>query len=188
MLDNPVGEPEVRGWWVIPEDRAPTEDEWWAAIGVTPERAAAILAMDQGTAEWKRSRQGRATCSKAGAYIGLCPYARKDGPRKVVNEHIRSTFAGNFFTERGQRLEPVARDLYTAQLLADMRKRDSAAWVSVVEQGLFIDPARPWMGGSVDGVVDIHWTEDGAYHMDSGLIEIKAPMATWKPIDRKSVV
>lgn len=107
--------------------------------------------IEQGSQEWLSMRLGLITCSEiktiradgAGAqtYINGLAYERITGESSAV-------FSGNLWTERGQELEPVAREAYE-------RKTGFK-----VEQVSFIKNLG--FGYSPDGVVG-----------DNGLIEIK---------------
>jgi len=92
------------------------------------------------------------TASDAASAIGANPYETPEALyiKKVGNRK----FAGNVATERGNVLEPIARDIYDAR----HNKKTH-------EIGLVQHPQHPWLGGSPDGI-----TECGR------LIEIKCPL------------
>ena len=137
------------------------------------ERGQPHLRAPQRSGRWFTARRGRLTASHFGAAAGLCNVA---SPRDL-HRHLEAALcddvaydsdageAGgpdadwddvaheNENLSRGVRLEPLARDAYSASLCSD-----------VEETGLWVCTEPSWLGASPDGLVG-----------DDGLIEIKAP-------------
>lgn len=106
---------------------------------------------DQRSPEWFALRGNMLTASDVASAIGANYFKSPDA--LIVEKCGYKKFHGNADTQRGQRLEPIVRDMY-----------DSMNNTKTYEIGLLVHDKYKWLGGSPDGV-----TEDGI------LIEIKCP-------------
>lgn len=137
-----------------------TTDSWMARLQVTQTQADEIARLQQGSPEWLQSRVGRITASNFGAAMGINKYLSRNG---LLRQLLWGGFTGNVATRWGQDHEDIARDEYI-RIKAEVCGRDN---VSVRETGLVINPERPWMGNSPDGIITLEQEE--------GLLEIKCP-------------
>lgn len=124
-----------------------------------------IMGMEQGTEEWKRSREGRATMSNIAAMVGHSPYG--DATESLARMLGDETFKGNRATEWGNAHEDVACDVYSSVRAVE------GSPVTVTHSGLVVSVNEPWFGASPDGWVH---EADGTVN----LLEIKCP-ASRKP-------
>lgn len=156
-----------------------TREEWLAQLEVTEEQARTIVNYEQGTPEWLASRVGRITSSNFGAAIGDNKYT---SPRALLKQMLWGEFKGNAATRWGSEHENVARDEYiqivkdqiaAAQQVCSYGQDDEVlADIGVKECGLVINPARPWMGNSPDGLITLTYASG---RTEKGLLEIKCP-------------
>lgn len=171
ILDRPAeAEPMLPCLTPLPPATRITETDVLKGLKVTPEEAAAIAGIPQGTEAWLVARQNRITASNFGAAIGMNRYKT---PRGLLRDLLWSTFKGNAATRWGNEHEDIARDAYVIRMQADILNGTSE-YISlrVEETGLHINPDRPWLGSSPDGVVQVT-TWDGNTH--KFLLEIKCP-------------
>lgn len=108
--------------------------------------------MEQRTDDWEKWRRQGIGASDAPIIMGVSPWTT----RKQLWEQklgISPPFKGNWATERGNRLEPVARAAYELEFARDMPPR-------LVEH-----KDHPWMRASLDGFNEI----------DNIVLEIKIP-------------
>mgnify|MGYP001363808764 CR=1 FL=1 len=102
-----------------------------------------IVNLEQGTSAWKDWRNSGIGASDLPVIMGVSPYSTPEKLWEAKRSGI-DTFAGNWATERGQRLEPAARAL-AEQSLAAM------GCVVKLEPVCFEDEQHPWMHASLDG-------------------------------------
>lgn len=147
-----------------------TEQEVLQGLEVDTEDVYNIANIPQGTQRWLDARKNRLTASNFGAAIGMNRYK---SPKGLLKDMLWNTFKGNIATRWGSEHEDVARDAYLAHVRADIAagKGDYAS-IEVEETGLHINPDRPWLGSSPDGVVHVT-KRDGT--KESFLLEIKCP-------------
>ena len=107
----------------------------------------------------------RFTASEIYCLTGNSPYKSRDQYLGEVLGTIPKTFTGNVHTERGQRLEPMIRDMY-----------ETRHSIKTEEVGFVVPLWCPYIGVSPDGV-----TEDGC-------IEIKSPVYVYKELLEDGVV
>lgn len=130
--------------------------------------------MEQGSAEWFEARLGKATASRF-ADITSQPRSKKDKDAGVMSQTAKSylmelaaeTMTGSWKDVKtrpmdwGNENEPAARATY-----------GFISGNAVVEPGLIIHPANPFVGASADGLID-----------DDGGLEIKCPYTTEKHLE-----
>jgi putative phage-type endonuclease len=104
---------------------------------------------------WFTTRTRMITCSDAAAVLGKNPYSNRNAVLKKKTGRSRP-FQGNTATRRGQKLEPVALEVY-------QKKTGKLVWPEDV--GLLCHPDWNCIGGSPDGIT-----------LDGILIEIKCPL------------
>lgn len=139
-------------------------------LQLTQEQATAISNIPQGSQAWLDARKNRLTASNFGAAIGMNKY---QSPNGLLKNMLWNTFKGNVATRWGSDHEDVARDAYIAQIQSEIQAGTSPyTSIRVEETGLFVNPSRPWLGSSPDGVVHVT-TTDGKSHRF--LLEIKCP-------------
>lgn len=112
--------------------------------------------LEQGTQEWLDARKNRVTGSRAGAILGVNPYATADDVmREMVREHFGAEreFTGNAATEHGNEYEDVALQDYELMTGND-----------VTRAGLIVHPDYDWLAVSPDGLIG-----------ENGGVEIKCP-------------
>lgn len=159
----------------VPRNPPLTKEEWLAKLDVTPEKAAEIVNYEQGSAEWLQSRVGRITSSNFGAAVGMNKYT---SPRSLLKQMLWGEFKGNAATRWGSENEDVARDEYIQIIRDQIAQGDFAAHddplvdIQVKECGLVINPQRPWMGNSPDGLITMTYQSGKS---EVGLLEIKCP-------------
>ena len=160
----------------LPPRRDPpmTMEEWMQRLQVTQEQADAIKNYEQGTAAWLESRVGRITGSNFGAAIGVNKYT---SPRALLKQMLWGEFKGNAATRWGSENEDVARDEYVQVKRDEIAARtptdeDVVVGIQVEECGLVINPERPWMGNSPDGIITLTYKSGTT---EKGLLEIKCP-------------
>jgi putative phage-type endonuclease len=159
----------------LPPRRNPpmTREEWMQRLEVTQEQAEAIKNYEQGTAAWLQSRVGRITGSNFGAAIGVNKYT---SPRALLKQMLWGEFKGNAATRWGSENEDVARDEYVevkrAEIATAPESEDAVVGIQVEECGLVINPERPWMGNSPDGIITLTYKSGASV---KGLLEIKCP-------------
>ena len=81
-------------------------------VKTTAEQRRLIATYVQGSPEWKEARHGKMGGSTLAAAVGDHPYQKPD---ELVSEMIDPQFQGNEATDRGSRLEPIARRLLLHQ-------------------------------------------------------------------------
>lgn len=158
----------------VAREQPMTKAEWMAQLNVSEDRVAVISSYVQGTPEWLASRVGRLTASNFGAAAGMNKYS---SPRSLLKQMLWGEFKGNAATRWGSAHEDTARQEYLVVKRDEMGlSRDGCAdllqSVDVEEVGLVINPQRPWMGNSPDGIVVLTY-ESGK--VERGLLEIKCP-------------
>jgi len=147
-----------------------SQDEILRALQVTPEEAHDIALIPQGTPAWLTARKHRLTASNFGAAAGMNKYKTPNG---LLKDMLWNSFTGNAATRWGSAHEHVARAQYVDQMQREIEAGTSAyTSIRVEESGLHVNPARPWLGSSPDGVVHVT-THDGTSHRF--LLEIKCP-------------
>jgi putative phage-type endonuclease len=140
-------------------------------LQLTQEQASAISAIPQGSQPWLDARKNRLTASNFGAAVGMNKYKSPNG---LLKDMLWNTFKGNAATRWGSEHEDVARDAYIARIQSEIDEGSSPyTSIRVEETGLFVNPSRPWLGSSPDGVVHVTMREDGAKRRF--LLEIKCP-------------
>lgn len=140
-----------------------SKEEWLARLHVTQAQADEIRVYEQGSELWLKSRVGRLTASNFGAASGINKYT---SPRALLKQMLWGEFKGNAATRYGSAHEDTARNEYIQV------KRGEGVQLEVIETGLVINPVRPWMGNSPDGLIDMT-RADGT--VERGLLEIKCP-------------
>ncbi|MBI0275408.1 YqaJ viral recombinase family protein [Hafnia alvei] len=120
----------------------------------------------QGSDDWHSLRRDNLTASMIGSALG-------SNSHQSLEEAILQKVGGGLFesrgssdTDRGHRLEDVARKIY-----------EQREGVSVEETGFITNRNYPGLGVSPDGLVG-----------DNGLLEIKAPRRIFNPKDRQEYV
>lgn len=163
-IDRPVKKRKMR-------EQAMSREEWMAQLNVTPEQVQLISSYVQGTPEWLASRVGRLTASNFGAAARMNKYS---SPRSLLKQMLWGEFKGNAATRWGSAHEDTARQEYIAVKQEDVgaESDDALAKVEVEEVGLVINPQRPWMGNSPDGIVVLTYASG---KVERGLLEIKCP-------------
>jgi putative phage-type endonuclease len=165
QLDVPaVAEPRPRPTVLL------TPEDVLKSLEVTQEQADAIASIPQGTEAWLNARKNRITASNFGAAIGMNKYK---SPRGLLKDLLWNTFRGNAATRWGSEHEDVAREAYVHYIQSQIREGQGPyTSIRVEETGLYVNPDRPWLGSSPDGVVHVS-TRDGGSH--KFLLEIKCP-------------
>lgn len=154
-----------------------TTEQWMARLQVTQAQADEIARLDQGTPEWLKSREGRLTGSNFGAAVGMNPYS---SPKSLLKQMLWGEFKGNAATRWGSDHEDVARNEYVSIVMEQCNTAEERAkpdeerlvHIGVIEKGLVINPERPWMGNSPDGIVTLTYASG---RQEVGLLEIKCP-------------
>lgn len=154
-----------------------TRDQWVARLEVTQAQADTIACLEQGTSEWLKSREGRITGSNFGAAVGMNKYT---SPKALLKQMLWGEFKGNAATRWGSEHEDIARDEYVALVKEQCNTEqerlkpedERLVNIVVVEKGLIINPARPWMGNSPDGIITLTYASG---RTEVGLLEIKCP-------------
>jgi putative phage-type endonuclease len=163
-VDRPVKKRRVM------REQPMTRAEWMAQLNVSEAQVAVISSYVQGTPEWLASRVGRLTASNFGAAAKMNKYS---SPRALLKQMLWGEFKGNAATRWGSAHEETARLEYIAVKQQEISSGSNALQsVEVEEVGLMINPERPWMGNSPDGIVVLTY-ESGA--VERGLLEIKCP-------------
>lgn len=139
-------------------------------LSLTQTQADDIANIPQGTLAWLDARKHRLTASNFGAAVGMNKYK---SPRGLLKDMLWNTFKGNAATRWGNNHEDIARDAYVAQVQHEIATGASKyTSIRVEETGLAVNPERPWLGSSPDGVVHVT-TANGESHQF--LLEIKCP-------------
>lgn len=154
-----------------------TREQWIARLEVTQAEADGIACLEQGTPAWLRSREGRLTGSNFGAAVGLNRYT---SPKALLKQMLWGEFKGNAATRWGSEHEDTARDEYVALVKQQCNTEEERCKpddervvdISVIEKGLVINPTRPWMGNSPDGIITLTYASG---RTEVGLLEIKCP-------------
>ena len=155
---------------VVPLSERVSPEDVLKSLSVSPDDSKRIASIPQGTQEWLDARKNRLTASNFGAAVGLNRYKSARG---LCKDMLWSTFKGNAATRWGSEHEDVARDAYLAHVRAEIDAGTSPyTSIRVEETGLYVNPDRPWMGSSPDGIVHVT-TKDGGSH--KFLLEIKCP-------------
>jgi putative phage-type endonuclease len=155
---------------------AVTLDTWMQRLQVTPEQVESISKYSQGSAEWLQSRVGRITASNFGAAMGVNMYM---SPRGLLKQLLWGGFVGNVATRWGSDHEDTARLQYLENMNSEIEAQcptlgddERLVSIAVEETGLIINPARPWMGNSPDGIITLTYKSG---RCEKGLLEIKCP-------------
>ena len=158
---------------------APTDDDldkWMQRLQVTAEQVDLISKYIQGSAEWLQSRVGRITASNFGAAMGVNMYM---SPRGLLKQLLWGGFVGNVATRWGSDHEDTARLQYLENMNSEIAAQCSTldddeklVSIEVEETGLIINPERPWMGNSPDGIITLTYKSG---RCEKGLLEIKCP-------------
>lgn len=166
-----------------------TAEQFIARLAVTQEEVDIIERYEQKSAEWLNARKGLITASNFGSAIGVNKYTSK---RALLKQMVWGNgFTGNAATRWGCDNESVACDIYveTKQMEIEERKTkssrerelppgerefplDGVVELRVEQKGLVINPKRPWMGNSPDGIVHV---THASGRTETGLLEIKCP-------------
>jgi hypothetical protein len=161
-----------------------TAEAFVARLAITQERADVIERYEQRSEEWLEARKGRITASNFGSAVGRNKYST---PTALVKNMLWATFKGNICTRWGTEHESDGEDCYAASkhmdildnpdetILAAMSEAERDVIVTalrVEEAGLVINPERPWMGNSPDGLIHVTYASG---RLETGLLEIKCP-------------
>ena len=154
----------------VPEAERVTEAYILEKLSITWADSRRIQNVPQGTQAWLDARKNRLTASNFGAAIGNNRYKSPNG---LLRDMLWNVFRGNAATRWGSEHEDIARDAYIARVQREIDDGTSPyTSIRVEETGLFVNPARSWLGSSPDGVVHVT-TRDGGSH--KFLLEIKCP-------------
>lgn len=154
----------------VPLSERVTPEDILNRLQITSEESARIANIPQGTQAWLDARKNRLTASNFGAAVGMNKYKSAKG---LLKDMLWTTFKGNQATRWGSEHEDVARDAYIAQVRDEIAAGTSPyTSIRVEETGLYVNPLRPWLGSSPDGIVHVT-TKDGGKH--KFLLEIKCP-------------
>lgn len=115
------------------------QQEFVDSLAVTDEEAKRIMQYDQRSAEWFQARKGRMTGSIVGAIVGHNFFNK---PKDLLRELLWSTFKGNEATQWGTDHEATAAIRYEVHTN-----------YTVDYPGLIINPQKPWLAYSPDGLV-----------------------------------
>lgn len=160
-----------------------TAEQVIARVNVTPEQAKEIENYEQKSEEWLDARKGRLTASNYGSIYGVNQYKSR---RSFLKDMVwGSKFRGCAATQWGSDNEPVAFAEYERikldEIARNMERLDEMseeekdqAWVDLEmsETGLVINPERPWLGNSPDGLIKVTYASG---RVEVGLLEIKCP-------------
>lgn len=180
---NDAPEPAAKRQRVVtPVNERITAIEFIDRLIVTEEESMTISKYEQKSQAWLDARKGRITASNFGAAVGRNPYQTR---RALLKQMLWSSFRGNVATRWGCDNEPVACETYVvAKQLEIAQQVDRVANASeeekdsivtelyVEERGLVINPERPWMGNSPDGIVHVTYASG---RKEVALLEIKCP-------------
>jgi len=114
---------------------------------------------------WFKIRKGKVTGSKVMPILNKSKYSSREEQFRKDTGQVRP-FKGNFATQRGQRLEPVALEYF---------KKVTGIEVLGFDVGFVVHPKFDFIGASPDGVC----------RYINAIIEIKCPMA--KKLTRKNL-
>ena len=160
----------------VTREPAMTLDKWMLRLQVTPEQVESISKYTQGSPEWLQSRVGRITASNFGAAMGVNMYM---SPRGLLKQLLWGGFVGNVATRWGSDHEETARLQYVENMNSEIAAQCSTldddeklVSIEVEETGLIINPERPWMGNSPDGIITLTYKSG---RCEKGLLEIKCP-------------
>jgi len=177
-------EPPSKKRKVVSHSQRITGEQFVSRLAVTQEKADIISNYEQKSEDWLDARKGRITASNFGSAIGKNKYQSRRGLLKQMLWH---TFRGCAATRWGCEKEEVALDVYvntkqidiaSAARVADLEnatdeeKDEIVTDLWVEERGLVINPERPWMGNSPDGIVH---TTYASGRKELALLEIKCP-------------
>jgi putative phage-type endonuclease len=115
------------------------QQEFVDSLAVTDEDAKRIMQYDQRSAEWFQARKGRMTGSIVGAIVGHNFFNK---PKDLLRELLWGTFKGNEATQWGTDHEATAAIRYEVHTN-----------YTVDYPGLIINPQKPWLAYSPDGLV-----------------------------------
>jgi putative phage-type endonuclease len=121
-------------------------------LAVSEDDVQRIMRYEQRSQEWFQARKGRMTGSIVGAIVGHNFFKK---PNDLLRDLLWDTFNGNEATQWGTDHEAIAAVRYENHTNSD-----------VDYPGLVINPKRPWLAYSPDGVV---------YSPQKLLLEIKCP-------------
>ena len=162
--------------FVMPRERQEIVDR--LGLALSADEALEIQSIAQRTQLWTEKRYGRLTASDWGSAAGDNPY---QSPTALLKERLWGGFKGNAATRHGTFHESLACSVYENERKAEWcarYRRDPSGLPSelpfeVKHPGLIINPAKPWFGGSPDGLV--HTLDFVTLQPVVGLLEIKAP-------------
>lgn len=174
------GQPSIARPTAVSVGREPadamTMDKWMLRLQVTPEQVESISKYTQGSPEWLQSRVGRITASNFGAAMGVNMYM---SPRGLLKQLLWGGFVGNVATRWGSDHEETARLQYVENMNSEIAAQcstldddETLVSIEVEETGLIINPERPWMGNSPDGIITLTYKSG---RCEKGLLEIKCP-------------
>ncbi len=109
-------------------------------LAVTAADVERIMRYEQRSAEWFEARKARMTGSIVGAIVGHNYFSK---PHDLLRDLLWNTFNGNAATQWGTDHEAIAAIRYENHTNAE-----------VDYPGLIINPKRPWLAYSPDGVVN----------------------------------
>ena len=98
-----------------------------------------IVNLEQGSAEWLEFRKNKIMASEAPIIMGVSPWSTV---KKLWEEKLdlKETQASNRYMQRGNELEPVARQVYESLTNTE------------VSPVVVVSEKYPWMGASLDGL------------------------------------
>jgi putative phage-type endonuclease len=167
-IDVSVPDPPRR--IIVPNNERVSSDDILKSLEITQEESIRIAKIPQGSQAWLDFRMNRLTASNFGAAVGMNRYK---SPKGLLKDMLWSSFKGNAATKWGSDHEDIARDAYVAHIQSEIDAGTSPyTSIRVEETGLHVNPDRPWLGSSPDGVVHVT-TKDGEAH--KFLLEIKCP-------------
>lgn len=139
-------------------------------IHVDHERRKFIYCMEQGTAEWKKSRKYRLTASIFGSAAG---HNKNQSVAATLKNLLWPTSFSTPATRKGNKMEQHVFDKilvfveehYRKLLPEDQRETNEAVWMENV--GLYVKDEHSWLAASLDGILHVGGKQIG--------IEIKVP-------------
>jgi putative phage-type endonuclease len=115
------------------------QQEFLDTLAVSPEDVQRIMRYDQRSEEWFKARVGRMTGSIVGAIVGHNFFNK---PTDLLRDLLWNTFKGNEATQWGTDHEAIAAVRYEKHTNHE-----------VDYPGLVVNPKKPWLAYSPDGVV-----------------------------------
>lgn len=155
-----------------------TPEQFIQRLNVTQEQVDIIERYEQKSPEWLNARKGLITASNFGSAIGV---NRHTSRRALLKDMVwGAAFTGNAATRWGCDNESKACDVYVQTKQNEIENSrgleraadDVITHFNVVQKGLVINPARPWMGNSPDGIIELTYASG---RTETALLEIKCP-------------